>query len=358
MNSKYIPINKGNYSMDTEERDSLFEKNKGSGWEKEYLEYRKNWEMFPKNLFVSEYPLLIDLELASVCNLTCPMCYTISDSFKKNVNTTRMDFDLFKKIIDEVKNKTVAIRLSLRGEATLNKNFVECVKYAKQNGIKEVSTLTHGFKLTLPFFKDIQEAGIDWITVSIDGINETYEKIRKPLKFAELFKKLKDIKEYKDANNLKKPVIKAQGIWPAIAEDPDGYYSTLAPIVDQVAFNPLIDYLSNDKENKIEYIDNFTCPQHYQRLVIGADGLVMKCSNDEENAEVIGDIKKETVYQIWHGEKLNSIRSLHKACKGIETSNVCKKCYLPRVTRDDVAKVQSRKIIIKNYTNKSQIVGG
>jgi hypothetical protein len=95
MNNKYIPINKGNYSMDTEERDSLFEKNKGLGWEKEYLEYRKNWEMYPKNLFVSEYPLLIDLELASICNLKCPMCYTISDSFKKNVNTTRMYFDLY-----------------------------------------------------------------------------------------------------------------------------------------------------------------------------------------------------------------------------------------------------------------------
>ena len=105
MNIKYIPINKGNYSMDTEERDFLFEKNKALGWEKEYFEYRKNWETYPKNLFVSEYPLLIDLELASICNLKCPMCYTISDSFKKHVNTTRMDFDLFKKVINEVKNK-------------------------------------------------------------------------------------------------------------------------------------------------------------------------------------------------------------------------------------------------------------
>ena len=32
-----------------------------------------------------------------------------------------MEFDLFKKIIDEIKNKVPAIRLSLRGEATLKK---------------------------------------------------------------------------------------------------------------------------------------------------------------------------------------------------------------------------------------------
>ncbi|MGO8484875.1 radical SAM protein, partial [Rhizobium leguminosarum] len=61
---------------------------------------------------------------------------------------------------------------------------------------------------------------------------------------------------------------------------------------DLVAFNPLIDYLGNDSD--VQYLDNFTCPQQYQRLVIGAYGLVMKCSNDEENREVIGDATTET----------------------------------------------------------------
>ena len=85
-NSKYVPINKGNYSMDTKERDELFEKNKSLGWEEGYKAYRKNWTDFPKRQYVSDYPLLVDLELASICNLKCPMCYTISDNFKKLVN--------------------------------------------------------------------------------------------------------------------------------------------------------------------------------------------------------------------------------------------------------------------------------
>ena len=282
MHKKGIPINKGNYSMDTAERDLEFIKNLSAGWEQEYNEYRKKWVDNAKNQILSDYPLLVDLELSSICNLKCPMCYTISKQFKENVNTKRMDFDLFKKIIDEIGGKVPALRLSLRGEATLNKNFVECIKYAKEKGIKEVSTLTHGFKLDIPFFEKIVKAGIDWITISIDGVEETYNEIRKPLKFNDLLNKIKNIKKYKDRNNLKKPVIKVQGIWPAVAKDPDKYYNTFAPIVDQVAFNPLIDYLWNDEE--IEYLDeDFSCPQQYQRLVVGADGLVMKCSNDEEN---------------------------------------------------------------------------
>ena len=243
----------------------------------------------------------------------------------------------FKKIIDEIGGKVPALKLSLRGEATLNKNFVECIKYAKEKGIKEVSTLTHGFKLDIPFFEKIVKAGIDWITISIDGVEETYNEIRKPLKFNDLLNKIKNIKKYKDRNNLKKPVIKVQGIWPAVAKDPDKYYNTFAPIVDQVAFNPLIDYLWNDEE--IEYLDeDFSCPQQYQRLVVGADGLVMKCSNDEENKEVVGNLNNESVYDVWHGEKLKKVRDIHKEIKGYMNSSVCRKCYLPRKTKDDVAK--------------------
>jgi hypothetical protein len=163
---KHIPINKGNYSMDSPAREELFEKYKGEGWEQGYQEYRKNWVEFAKKKHVSEYPLLVDLELASACNLRCPMCYTISPGFKEKVNVSLMDFDLFKKIIDEIGGKVPALRLSLRGEATLHSKFVQCIEYAKQHGIKEVSSLTHGGKLTRDFFHQIAKAGIDWITIT------------------------------------------------------------------------------------------------------------------------------------------------------------------------------------------------
>ena len=39
---KFIPINKGNYSMDTEERNLAFEKNRGSAWPDGYKTYRTN----------------------------------------------------------------------------------------------------------------------------------------------------------------------------------------------------------------------------------------------------------------------------------------------------------------------------
>ncbi|MDB5807748.1 MAG: Fe-S oxidoreductase containing radical domain [Betaproteobacteria bacterium] len=355
MNQRHVPINKGNYSMDTPEREAEFQRKLGSDWPEGYAQYRKDWVDHAKNQTVADYPTLVDLELSSVCNLRCPMCYTISEDFRKHVDAKIMDFDMFKRIIDEIGGKVPALRLSLRGESTVHPKFVEAVRYAKEHGIKEVSTLTHGGRLTPEFFQKVQEAGIDWITISIDGLKETYEHIRKPLKFDDLLDKLKAIKKYKEDRGLLKPVIKVQGIWPAIQENPQGYYDTFAPITDQVAFNPLIDYLSNDKD--IEYLEDFTCPQQYQRLVIGADGLVMKCSNDEENREVIGDAKTQTVHEIWHGEKMQKVREMHLQPRGFMNSAVCRKCYLPRKTQDDAGEVNGRTFAVRNYTRRIQLIG-
>lgn len=350
-----VPINKGNYSMDTAEREALFDVYRGEGWEQEYAEYRRQWVELAERQVVRDYPLLVDLELSSLCNLRCPMCYTITAKFKEHVNTTRMDWDLYCRLIDEIAGKVPAIRLSLRGEATLHKRFADCVRYAKERGIKEVSTLTHGFKLTPSFFEEIVDAGIDWITISIDGTGETYERIRKPIKFNDLLDKIKAIDAFKKARGLHRPVIKVQGIWPAIREDAQTYYDTLSPYVDLVAYNPLIDYLGNDSQ--IEYLNNFTCPQQYQRLVIGADGLVMKCSNDEENREVIGDVNSQTIHEIWHGEKMTMVRELHKRPCGFMESDVCKRCYLPRETEDEAAEISGRPLIVKNYVMRDQEIG-
>lgn len=357
MQTKNIPINKGNYSsFETIEREKLFDQHRAIGWQDEYNEYRVNWSTLPKEKIVQEYPLLVDIELASVCNLKCPMCYTITDEFKQKVNAKLMDFSLFKKIIDEIGKHVPAIRLSLRGESTLHPKFIECIQYAKDNGTKEISFLTNGSKLDRENFIKMMHAGATWITISFDGLREEYEKIRKPLKYEETLEKIKEIKKIKEEFGTHLPVIKIQGIWPSIRNNPEEFYNTFEPYVDLIAFNPLIDYLQKDTD--IVYEENFSCPQLYQRLVIGADGNVMMCSNDEEGNHLIGNINSESVYEIWHGDKLNEVRALHNQRDGFMKIDVCRKCYLPRATESsEKSAVNGREFSILNYINRKQSVG-
>jgi radical SAM protein with 4Fe4S-binding SPASM domain len=354
--SRNMPINKGNYTMETHEREALFEEYRGEGWEMEYRHYRKNWSDYPQRQFIGEYPLLVDLELSTICNLHCPMCYTITKEFKQKVKARLIDFSLFTRIVDEIAGKVTAIRLSLRGEPTIHPKFLECIEYAKKKGVSEVSSLTNGSRLSAEYFRKMMDAGIDWITISVDGLDKMYERIRKPLKFRETLRKLQDIKRIKDAAGVHKPVVKVQAVWPSIKENPEKFYNTIAPYVDEISFNPLIDYLGNDDE--VVYEDNFSCCQLYQRLVVGADGQVMMCSNDEEGTVIVGDANNESIYEIWHGDALNRIRDAHRQQDGFHKIPVCGGCYLPRLTEArDVAQVNGREFIVRNYVNRKQNIG-
>lgn len=344
-----IPINKGNYSLDTQERETAFTQHRAAGVEEEYARNRKEWEDFPRSNYVAEYPLLVDLELSSLCNLRCPFCYTITDDFKARVNATLMDFSLFTRVIDEIAGKVFAIRLSLRGEPMIHPRFADAVRYAKQNGIKEVSTLTNGSRLTREYFTEIMEAGIDWITVSFDGLDAEYEKNRYPLKFPEMYDKLRSVAEIKSAARQVKPVIKIQAVWPSIEADPERFLETMTPVSDLVAFNPIIDFSHVTPPDQILYEEHFSCPQIYQRLVVGADGQVMMCANDESNEHVVGNAWEETIHEIWHGEKLQRVRDLHQVDEGFKQIPVCRRCYLPRMTYEDRVVLPNRTLVVRNY---------
>lgn len=356
MVERYIPINKGHFDLDTPERTAAFSEKLARGWESGYEEYRRLWIDLAKRREVRDYPLLVDLELSSKCNLHCPMCYTITEEFLSKVDKKYMELDLFKKVVDEVAGKVFAIRLSLRGESTLNRHFIEAIAYAKQKGIREISTLTHGKKFTGDYLRKAVAAGIDWITISIDGTGDTYNRIRHPLTWEDTLGRLKEIKALKDELGVHKPVIKVQGIWPAIRENPTAYYKALEPFTDLIAYNPLIDYLHNDSE--IIYEENFACPQLYQRLVIGSDGKVMMCSNDEDAQHPVGDAYEQTIHEIWRGDAMNKVRKLHSQKDGFKDLAVCRNCYYPRkAVPDETAMVDGRTIVIENYINRAQQVG-
>ncbi len=354
----YIPINKGQFTLETPEREAAFEKNRGFGVEDDYLENRRQWSEFPVQQYVADYPLHLDIELSSLCNLRCPMCYTITEEFKKKVNAKLMDYGLFTKVVDECAAGGVySVRLSFRGESFLHPRIVDCIRYAKKKGLREVSTLTNGLRLDEEMFRKVMEAGMDWITISFDGLGETYEKIRHPAKYERAIEKIANYASIKKEAGQVKPAIKVQSILPAIQDDPEAFYDVFAPITDMVSANPLIDYLQKDDQNMILYEENFSCPQLYQRLVVGADGQVMICANDEDGDQVIGDANMQTIHEIWHGSELRKARLSHKLHRGVKDYSLCAKCYLPRKTKADVVKVGDREVIAENYMNRSQIIG-
>ena len=308
-----------------------FHWNRGQGHRLRYFWNRVRWHIYPRFHMAGSYPDHVDLELSAACNMVCPMCYTVTDAFKKSVPHVNLNYDLFRKIVDELAEHHVfSIRLSWRGEPTLNPHFIHCIRYAKEKGIKEVDSLTNALRLTLEMFEEMVDLQMDWLTISFDGVGETYERIRKPAKYNDMVEKIRTFSEIKRRKKSVKPVVRIQGIWPAIEEDPETYFNTFEPMVDEVSVNSLLDYLHNDKD--IQYIENFVCPVPFQRLVIGADGRAFMCINDDLGRKPIGDARTQSIDAIWNGQPMQEVRNVHKQRMGYKTFEPCKDCYLPRKT--------------------------
>ena len=351
-----MKINKVQFSLGSKVKDLQFHFHRGRGHLLRYVWNRFKWHYFPRLGIVSRFPEHVDIELSSACDMKCPMCYTTTVEFKKLVPKKLLDMDLYKKIVDECAYRgTYSIRLSLRGEPFLNRNIVDMARYAKQKGIREVATLTNGLKLTPEIFEEMLDAGLDWMTISFDGMGETYERIRKPAKFDEAVSKIRQYHEIKKRRRSEKPVVKIQSVWPAIADDPQAFYDLFEPISDQVFSNPLVDYLNNDED--LVFDEEFTCPVLWQRLVIGSDGSVFLCINDEFGKRIIGNAREESLYEIWHGPQMQAARRIHRNKQGVKQIELCRDCHLPRKTEAELAHVDGRDIAVDNYVNRPQEVG-
>ena len=95
-------------------------------------------------------------------------------------------------------------------------------------------------------------------------------------------------------------------------------------------------------------IKSIVCPQIFKSLQINADGRVVPCCVDWKSINVVGDIKKKSLHEIWKGEKLLELQSKH--LRGLRhTFSPCKGCthneYSEKDNLDSNAKLILDKLV-------------
>ena len=282
-----------------------------------YLYNRYQWKKYPLRK-VPPFPLNIDIEVSSKCQLKCTHCFRQYMDIGEN---DFMSMSMYKNIITECgRHKLFTLKFSMRGEPLMHPNIVEMVVLAKQAGIKEVWINTNGGMITEKLACEIIKAGTDWITVSFDGLNKTYESIRIPLQFKDSLKKLKILRKARD--KLKADtLLNVQTLWSAIKDNPDEYISLMKKIVDRVAYNPDMNFekiiMVPDKE--------YRCPRLWQRMCITSNGNYLKCPSDFKMQEILGNVNNTPIKTAWDTFQEKQ-RQMHLSGKRLE-SKVCKQCH-------------------------------
>lgn len=118
-------------------------------------------------------PLFIQIEPTTFCNLKCVMCLSPGPNRQKTHLKAKEFSNLLEKLRFVQKISLVGI-----GEPLLNPDLPVIIKTAKDRSIM-IGIATNGILLDNDLAKNLLDSGIDWINISIDGVNsKTYEKIR------------------------------------------------------------------------------------------------------------------------------------------------------------------------------------
>ena len=289
-----------------------------------FREYREKWKKWPETFHTGDFPLFIDIEVTSACNLKCPFCATTyrGGEIKKGF----IPFETVKKIIDEGAGKGLCgIKFNIRGEPLLHPGIHEFVAYAKQKGLIDVYFNTNAMLLTEEISGKLIDAGLDRLSVSFEGYTkEVYEKHRVGAKFETVLSNIKNLKSIREKRGVDHPKIRVQTVMlpeiePVFNED-RGFW---AQVADEVGF---LDYKEmKNKRKGTEY--PWACPQLWQRMAIWWDGTILPCNHDDDGLIALGNINKISVADAWNSDKLSKIREMHK--NGIAHKiPACDGCYL------------------------------
>lgn len=300
------------------------------GFVPSYWAYRVQWHIVERFHYITRFPIHIDIETCNVCNLKCVMC---PHSVGTMDNPGFIDFELVKGIVDEGSRYGLkSLKLNIRGEPLLHQGLEDMVAYAKKKNILEVMFNTNAMLLTPERTRGLIAAGLDYIIISIDGATkQTYENIRIGADFETVCNNIRFLSEYRSKNKLKKPLIRLQFVkMKENVHELPLYIEQWKDYVDVMTAN---DY-SNRVNTCIERTTRQTlpyaranCPHPWRRLSVTSSGNILMCCGDWYERGTLGNIRKDSIYDIWHGDEMNTRRALLKAAE-LDKIPSCKDCFV------------------------------
>jgi radical SAM family protein/iron-sulfur cluster protein len=131
-------------------------------------------------------PSRMYIECTAACNISCSQaCCAPETGITRTRQAGMLDFDLFRRVIDEAGPSLVRIDFFNYGEAFLHKRAVEMCEYIKSRFPQiYLYTSTNGLALSDAQARRLVHSGIDEVTFSIDGATpESYVKYRQRGRF-------------------------------------------------------------------------------------------------------------------------------------------------------------------------------
>jgi len=163
-----------------------------------------------RDLNVPALPSRLYIECTAACNISCEQaCCAPETGITRTRHAGMLDFELFKRVVDEAGPSLVRIDFFNYGEAFLHKRAVEMCEYIKSRFPHiYLYSSTNGLAFSEEQVRRLVRSGIDEVTFSIDGATaESYVKYRRRGDFDKALRNLRFATDEKRASGRDVPFI-------------------------------------------------------------------------------------------------------------------------------------------------------
>lgn len=252
-----------------------------------------------------EFPEDVIVETHAYCNLKCIMCPYPNLKRAKG----EMEFSVFAKIVDEIakENPTSRLWVAIMGEPLLGKNLLKMINYASSKGITNVHLNTNATFLTKEKSHKLLNSGIKELLISFDAFTrETYDRIRVGGDFPTVVKNVEYLLEEKARRGIEWPHVIAQFIIMDQNEEEvvpfKKYWLSKGAVVKVRLKLGWGDAVKTEDLDAANLKRTFPCPWLLRTVSIHWNGLFAQCDGDYEAGYSPGDIRKQTIKEVWNGE--------------------------------------------------------
>ncbi len=272
-----------------------------------------------------DFPDHVYVELTNVCNARCTICATPSMVREREF----MSMELFRAIVDDCgRYNAKKILPFLHGESLLVPGVLDYFRYARQAAPQtHINLTTNGAKLSEDLSEAfLQEDLLDSVIVSIDGGDkETFENIRLGLDYDEVRDNVLHFIQRRRELGKTRPTV---SIAMVIVDENKHTRSKLKEVwseADEVRFSVYFNWAGKLNNNgRAVHKLNF-CERLYHYITILADGQVAMCCFDSEGDYTVGDVKQQSVHEVWHSEAFEEKRRwLYQ--RDFEQQKLCARC--------------------------------
>ncbi|OGM93312.1 radical SAM protein [Candidatus Wolfebacteria bacterium RIFOXYB1_FULL_54_12] len=290
-------------------------------------------------------PFVVQLFPIYACNFKCNYCIFQLPNKERGFISDKvvMDFDLYKKFIDEFAlfpSKIKVLRFVGIGEPLLHPRIADMVAYAVEKQVAHnVELLTNGSLLTPVMSNALIDAGLSRLVVSLQGVSA--RKYKEICGVDVQFDKLRANLQYFFLHKSDSAHMYCKIVDSALdgEEDKRQFYKLFSGICDSLAIEHTVPIHSGVEYDGVikhagEQLTQFglpvsevkICPQPFFHMQINPDGKVVPCYSFEYPA-IMGDCNTQTVREIWNGERFNAFR--RKMLDGkLDACAICKECSI------------------------------